>query len=195
MVNIHSRGIYSYCLAIKKHQALKVRSWTFLRCSSWSYEFATLTSNLSLKLTMLLPMDNDLFLCMRKFVDATTPLAELQRRITINPVSQNEMKSLEGAKSASASQELFGQGPSEGIKCSQASVLMELEANKFRGPYQVSTSPLMFHDQAWALKIQRVMILSPVGTRWYISKQILSSSIFTASWGPGPCVTEGYSQN
>lgn len=93
---------------------------------------------------------------MRKFADVTTPLVELQRHITVNPVSPNgvcwpvlmRLKSLEGAKSASASQESFGRGPSEGIKCSQASVLMELEANKFRGPYQVSTSSLMFHDQA-----------------------------------------------
>lgn len=170
---------------------------------NWSYEFAALTNNLSLKLAVLLTMNNYLFLCMRKFADVTTPLAKLQRCISANPVPPNGacwpalmwLKSLEGAKSASDSQEPFGRGPSEGIKCSQASVLMELEANKFRGPYQVSTSPLMFHDQAWALKIQRVMILSPVGTRWYISKQILSSSIFTVSWDPGPCVTAGYSQN
>lgn len=105
------------------------------------------------------------------------------------------LKSLQGAKSTSDSQEPSGRGPSEGIKCSQASVLLELEANKFRGPYQVSTSPLMFHDQARALKIRRVMILSPVGARWYISKQILSSSIFAAPWGPGLCVTADYSPN
>lgn len=64
MVNIHSRGIYSDCLAIKNTRHLSLcesSASSFLSCSSWSFEFFALTSNLSLKLTMLLTMNNDSF--------------------------------------------------------------------------------------------------------------------------------------
>lgn len=71
--------------------------------------------------------------------------------------------------------------------------LLGSEASKFRGSYHVC-KPLKFQAQALSAKNTACYDMFSSRAWCYMSKQILSSSIFPSPKGPGLCVTEYYGQ-